>query len=172
MTEHKASAEQWAELRARVEALEANAQPTPNPSQIRSSAPASSLVEPGDIFPTEYADSDGDGIRILMEPADETGQVCWVVRNSRHVNPCHEFPTPEAAYAAHKAASVTQSVAPASSLVERVGNKLPLLPDGRVDDALARAAIREVAAAARSQAGQPFTWKHVALWLEQEADRG
>ncbi len=33
------------ELRARVEALEANSKPTPNPSQIRSSAPASSLVE-------------------------------------------------------------------------------------------------------------------------------
>jgi hypothetical protein len=38
-----------------------------------------------------------------MEPADETGRVCWVVRNSRRVNPIHEFPTPEAAYAAHQA---------------------------------------------------------------------
>jgi hypothetical protein len=56
-----------------------------------------------EIFPVEYADSNGDGIRIIMEPADETGRVCWVVRNSRRVNPIHEFPTPEAAYAAHQA---------------------------------------------------------------------
>lgn len=55
------------------------------------------------IFPVEYADSDGDGIRILMEPSEETNQVCWTVRNSRHVNPCHEFPSPEDAYAAHRA---------------------------------------------------------------------
>jgi hypothetical protein len=75
MTDHKATPEQWTyteewaaekfacyscilELRARVEALEAdqwlrqhakpeqtNSNPTPNPSQIRSSAPASSLLE-------------------------------------------------------------------------------------------------------------------------------
>jgi ATP-dependent exoDNAse (exonuclease V) beta subunit len=60
MTDHKATPEQWAmleeqsapeydntilELLARVEALEANSKPTPNPSQIRSSAPAGSLVE-------------------------------------------------------------------------------------------------------------------------------
>lgn len=69
------------------------------------------LTQPSDIFPTEYADSDGGGIRIIMEPADETGQVCWVVRNSRYVNPCHEFPTPEAAYAAHKDASAPKDVA-------------------------------------------------------------
>ena len=56
-----------------------------------------------EIFPVEYADSNGEGIRIIMEPADETGRVCWVVRNSRRVNPIHEFPTPEAAYAAHQA---------------------------------------------------------------------
>jgi hypothetical protein len=54
MTDHKATPEQWTtierlarndfynpstilELRARVEALEANSKPTPNPSQIRSS---------------------------------------------------------------------------------------------------------------------------------------
>jgi hypothetical protein len=56
------------------------------------------------IFPVEYADADGDGIRILMEPAEETGQVCWVVRNSRRVDPLLEFSTPEAAHAAHQAA--------------------------------------------------------------------
>jgi hypothetical protein len=56
-----------------------------------------------EIFPVEYADANGEGIRIIMEPADETGRVCWVVRNSRRVNPIREFPTPEAAYAAHQA---------------------------------------------------------------------
>jgi hypothetical protein len=56
-----------------------------------------------EIFPVEYADANGEGIRIIMEPADETGRVCWVVRNSRRVNPIYEFPTPEAAYAAHQA---------------------------------------------------------------------
>jgi hypothetical protein len=56
-----------------------------------------------EIFPVEYADANGEGIRIIMEPAEETGQVCWVVRNSRRVCPIREFPTPEAAYAAHQA---------------------------------------------------------------------
>jgi hypothetical protein len=65
------------------------------------------VSEPVGFFPVEYAD-DGRGIRILMEPADETGHVCWVIRNSRHVNPSHEFPTPEAAYAAHCAAADQQ----------------------------------------------------------------
>jgi len=66
---------------------------------------ASAEVRPAarEIFPVEYADSNGEGIRIIMEPADETGRVCWVVRNSRRVNPINEFPTPEAAYAAHQA---------------------------------------------------------------------
>lgn len=66
---------------------------------------ASAEVRPAarEIFPVEYADANGEGIRIIMEPADETGRVCWVVRNSRRVNPIREFPTPEAAYAAHLA---------------------------------------------------------------------
>jgi len=66
---------------------------------------ASAEVRPAarEIFPVEYADANGEGIRIIMEPADETGRVCWVVRNSRRVNPIREFPTPEAAYAAHQA---------------------------------------------------------------------
>ncbi len=89
-------------LLERVEALEARpipaspARPAPGPQ----SAPA--------IFPVEYADADGDGIRIAMEPAEETGRACWVVRNSRHINACHEFSTPEAAHAAHQAAKPAQ----------------------------------------------------------------
>jgi len=61
---------------------------------------------------------------------------------------------------------------PAGSLVERVGNRMPLLPDGRVDDASARAAILEVAAAAlQMHSDKNLTWERVALWLEQEANR-
>ena len=66
--------------------------------------------------------------------------------------------------------SLTSS--PAGSLVERVGNRMPLLPDGRVDDASARAAILEVAAAAlQMHSDKNLTWERVALWLEQEANR-
>jgi hypothetical protein len=66
------------------------------------------VSEPVGFFPVEYADADGEGIRILMEPADETGRVCWTVRNSRHVNPYREFATPEEAYAAHRTAADQQ----------------------------------------------------------------
>jgi hypothetical protein len=51
-------------------------------------------------------------------------------------------------------------------LVERVGNRLPLLPDGRVDGKAACAAIREVAQTLRAS-----FFDHAADWLEQEADR-
>jgi hypothetical protein len=70
------------------------------------------------------------------------------------------------------AASLASS--PAGSLVERVGNRIPLLPDGRVDDASARAAILEVAAAAKERIA-PFDpslkWGDFAQWLEREASR-
>ena len=56
----------------------------------------------GAFFPVEYADTNGEGIRITMEPSEENGQTCWVVYNSRHVSPTEEFPTPDAAYAAHQ----------------------------------------------------------------------
>lgn len=55
-----------------------------------------------------------------------------------------------------------------SSLVERVGNRMPLLLDGCVDDASARAAIREVAEWLRKQGTPAAGW---ALRLEQEAER-
>jgi hypothetical protein len=82
----------------------ANATPERDPTTPEP-RPASAEVQPAasEIFPVEYADANGEGIRIIMEPADETGRVCWVVRNSRRVNPIYEFPTPEAAYAAHQA---------------------------------------------------------------------
>lgn len=59
---------------------------------------------------------------------------------------------------------------PASSLVERVVDALANASGSDWEEA-ARAAIREVAAAVRSRGDRPFTWEHVAQWLEQEADR-
>ena len=78
-------------------------------------------------------------------------------------------------------ASVAMQPTPASSLVERVAIALAESDHPHQlwhDDA--RAAIREVAAAARAQdskhrdpSGVPelVTWETVALWLEQEANR-
>jgi hypothetical protein len=141
---------------ARIEALEAAQQPQQS-------------VPPAEIFPVEYADSDGDGIRILMEPADATGRVCWVVRNSRHVNPCHEFSSPEDAYAAHRRAQPAPAPpAPADGLVETVGSQIPLLPDGRIDDAIARTVIYVIAAWLRSE---PWIGRAAADRLEQEASQ-
>jgi hypothetical protein len=57
---------------------------------------------PKGLIPMEYVDSDGDCIRIQSEPSEDGGG-CWVVRNSRFVNPCREFPSPEAAYEEHSA---------------------------------------------------------------------
>lgn len=55
-------------------------------------------VPPG-FVPVEYWDIDSDA-RIVSEPAEEKSGGCWVVLNSRHVNPCTEFPTLEAAWKA------------------------------------------------------------------------
>ena len=57
-----------------------------------------------------------------------------------------------------------------SSLVERVGNKIPLLPDGRVDDASARAAIREVAIWLEEEFSPQIDW--ITTELREEADLG
>jgi hypothetical protein len=67
----------------------------------------------------------------------------------------------------------SSAAAPAGSLVERVRGIIGLDPVG---DGKARAAIREVAAAALAKDlnGQAVfcpTWKMVAQWLEQEAER-
>jgi len=65
---------------------------------------------------------------------------------------------------------------PADGLVQRVA--LAIADDDFPADSwhcgYARAAIREVAASARWQRGRrqaPSTWEHVAIWLEQEAER-
>jgi ABC-type transporter Mla subunit MlaD len=49
------------------------------------------------------------------------------------------------------ASAPVTSTPPPTALVEVVGNELPLLPDGRVDEARTRAAIRKVAAWLDSQ---------------------
>ena len=71
----------------------------------------------------------------------------------------------EATQHPNSSASLTSS--PAGSLVERVGNQMPLLPNGCVDDASARAAILEVAAWLRLEISD---W-YGADRLEQEANR-
>jgi hypothetical protein len=128
------------ELRARIEALEAAQREAPMTELRAASAEARPAAR--EIFPVEYADSNGEGIRIIMEPAEETGQVCWVVRNSRRVSPIHEFPTPEAAYAAHQA----RAEARPAVLVEQVSKRIEYGIDANQDpDGTARAAIRDVA---------------------------
>jgi hypothetical protein len=98
------------------------------------------------IFPVEYVDADGDGIRIAMEPAEETGRACWVVRNSWHVNPCHEFSTPEAAYAAHQAAQPAAQPVDVANLMRLSEGVDPFAPGDPDPDHIERLAeiIREV----------------------------
>ena len=52
---------------------------------------------PAGMFPVEYWDIDS-GARIVTEPSEEAPGGCWVVLNSRHVNPLTEFPTAKAAW--------------------------------------------------------------------------
>ena len=52
---------------------------------------------PQGLIPMEYVDADSSA-RIVSEPSEDGPGGCWVVRNSRHVNPCTEFPTAEAAW--------------------------------------------------------------------------
>ena len=135
---------------------------------------ASAEVRPAasEIFPVEYADSNGDGIRIIMEPADETGRVCWVVRNSRRVDPIHEFPTPEAAYAAHQARpAVKESLTDGTPLLEMVAKAIYNVPPS--PSAEASAAIREVAAwLDRFALHGSGEYAQAAKVLRQEANHG
>jgi hypothetical protein len=54
---------------------------------------------PKGLFPVEYFDMDS-GARIVSEPSEEGPESngCWVVLNSRAVNPCTEFSTIQAAW--------------------------------------------------------------------------
>jgi hypothetical protein len=132
------------ELRARIEALEADgpAVPSREPASVATQpTPASPLVEQGsapasaDVRPTVKA-------RITRD-RDETGDYLII----------------------HDASP------PASSLVERVTSAIDNAPydEGRHQWDEARAAIREVAAWLRDRGGYPWAW--VAQTLEQEADR-
>ena len=150
------------ELRARIEALEAE------PQQPEQSVP------PAEIFPVEYADSDGEGIRILMEPGDAIGRVCWVVRNSRHVNPCHEFSSPEDAYAAHRRAQLAaEPQQPADHIPDATKMVAPPAPAGGLVKRLSHLLAKRFS---ESQAGTdctPFACdvlREVAAWLEQQQE--
>jgi hypothetical protein len=142
-----------ASLQARVEALEANSKPTPNSPQIErllnhGLAVVSQLKNLGSVV-----DLDGE----------ETKQQLSILEKA--LNDLAEL----------KLAKVLPA---ASSLVERVAAAIDGAP---YDDGLhqwdeARAAIREMAAAARYRGlnGQNVTviiWEMVAQWLEQEAAR-
>jgi hypothetical protein len=129
------------EVAHRLASLEAATTPPPAP----------------EIYPMEYADTDGDGIRIMKVPSVETGKSCWIVRNSRHVNPFHEFTTPEEAYSFHQAtklASTTSPPAPTGDATSRplglVGRVLSQLPPG-TDPIFARQALHEMANWAHEQ---------------------
>lgn len=52
---------------------------------------------PGGMIPVEYWDIDS-GARIVTEPSEEGPGGCWVVLNSRYVNPLDEFQTAQAAW--------------------------------------------------------------------------
>jgi hypothetical protein len=67
---------------------------------------------PQGLIPMEYVDADSSA-RIVSEPSEDGPGGCWVVRNSRHVNPCTEFPTAEAAWdALQRAQSLPSTVGP------------------------------------------------------------
>ncbi len=100
-------------------------------------------ARPGGFFPVEYVDADGDGIRILMEPAEETGQACWVVRNSRRVSPFEEFPTPEAAYAAHQTRA-EQAPEPATTMDELRAASAEARPGGLVEPEITRRELARI----------------------------
>jgi hypothetical protein len=83
-------------------------------------------------------------------------------------------------FTADEVAPIVTSAAPASSLVNRVAKSIShegCIAWEAVYGKEARAAIREVAAAARlrdlnGQSVAMMTWEGVAQWLEQEADGG
>jgi hypothetical protein len=56
-------------------------------------------LPPEGLSAEEYYHIDS-GARIVREPSEEWSGGCWVVSNSRHVNPCTEFPSLDAAWAA------------------------------------------------------------------------
>ena len=56
-------------------------------------------LPPKGLTPEEYFHADS-GARIVREPCDGEPGWCWTVSNSRHVNPCTEFPTLAAAWEA------------------------------------------------------------------------
>jgi hypothetical protein len=62
---------------------------------------------PKQLVPVEYFDID-TCTRIVSEPREEGSGGCWVVLNSRKVNPLTEFPTVEAAWKALQSNETTK----------------------------------------------------------------
>ena len=58
---------------------------------------SATVPAPVAMIPVEYMDLDS-GARIVSEPSEEGPGGCWVVLNSRLVNPLTEFSTAEAAW--------------------------------------------------------------------------
>lgn len=85
---------------------------------------------PQGLIPMEYADADSSA-RIVSEPSEDGPGGCWVVINSRHVNPCTEFPTAEAAWdALQRAQSLPSTVGP----FDRIKFTCHLVPREQADD--------------------------------------
>jgi hypothetical protein len=187
MTDYKATPEQWAnvqkfaavatescllELRARVEALEANSKPTPNPRQIRSSLVERVLVSDwiatrGCAKSSAYKWLGILGIRPRREVNRATGKVeSWLTSSEASILTAYA----DALELGHRSteASIKAWDSINAKLVYRVNDAC--LKVDAFDDPLewSRAAIREVAAWMREQQDGDLI---AATMLEQEAGR-
>jgi len=133
--QHRATPEQWAQQALWVETYE-------DSSCIMELLHRIEILEA-----TQHAHI--DTLRLSDEERDQIRQEL--------ARPARVFTAAEVAPIVVPNSSASLTSPPAGSLVERVGNRMPLLPDGRVDDASARAAILEVAAWLVEQAPEPGT---------------
>jgi hypothetical protein len=193
--QHRATPEQWAnleactrtypgqwgdcvlELRARIEALEAAQQdkldrlialdredPTPDAAMPKLRAWC-----PLNIETTYGSEAAADAAQILRAPMVVEGTF-------EHGGETYRFKTkPERESAMTELRAASAEAQPAGGLVERVAEAMqPGTFDWSAYEAEARAAIREVAAAAKERIA-PFNpwlrWNDVAQWLEQEANQ-
>lgn len=157
MTDYKATPEQWAELRARVEALEAKYE-----------TQRLATLEWGKDVDKVMSWSDQHLQRIMkLEAAQQQPEPFDEEENDRRFHACMDLirnATPEQIRAA-------AGLPERSSLVERVAGAIAGSEDPHewwYDDA--RAAIREIAAWLRQQ--NVGAGAAAANWLEQEIDRG
>jgi hypothetical protein len=150
MTDHKATTEQWAELRARVEALEAKYETM-----------RLATLEWGKEVDKLMRWSDQHLQRIMkLEAAQQQPEPFDEEENDRRFHACMDLirnATPEQIRAA-------AGLPERNSLVARVYDAMVMAAAGSE----ARAAIREVAAWLREAHG----WEQGAQGLEREAERG